>query len=245
MKVLVTGASRGIGRAVALAFARESDAEVAIICKDNYELLNETCVACEDSGARAKGYLCDISHRAEFASTMDEILDEFGSFDVVVHSAGVISRDLFDKVKMDDWDQVMNTNLTSVVMLLQYVLPGMRRNSYGRIVNISSQMAYIPHPAAAPSYEASKAGLTALTRHLALREAPYGITVNAVAPGSIDTDMPKNMSAEQRLSLERSIPVGRLGRPDEVAAAVRYLASKQAAYITGTTIHVNGGSLML
>jgi len=146
---------------------------------------------------------------------------------------------------LDERHKVINLNLHGSFYMCRKFLPSMRERRDGKIINITSQMAYLPHPSASPSYEVSKAGLTALTRHLAFQYAKYNVCVNAIAPGSIDTDMPKSMSDEARQFLKDAVPMKRLGEPEEVGSSALFLASNMSNYITGVTIHVNGGSLML
>ena len=146
---------------------------------------------------------------------------------------------------LDEWYRVIDVNLHGAFHMCRSFLPGMRDRNYGKIINLTSQMAHTTHPSASPSYEVSKAGLMALTKHLAFQYAQYGICVNAIAPGSIDTDMPKSMSPEARQSLKDSVPMKRLGEPEEVGDCALFLASDLSNYVTGISLHVNGGSLML
>ena len=162
-----------------------------------------------------------------------------------MNCAGTIARADFLQMSEHDWDGVLKLNLDATMAMCKAVAPHMIERRSGKIVNLTSQMAYLPHPAASPSYEVSKSGVTALTRHLAFKFAPYNVCVNAVAPGSINTDLPKSMTEQQRDALLRKIPMGRLGEPNEVANVVKFLTSDGASYVTGSTVHVNGGSLML
>ena len=161
-----------------------------------------------------------------------------------MNCAGVITRAPFKSLTYDDWHRVINVNLSGSFYLSQEVLEVMSKKNEGKIINISSQMARIPHPSASPSYEVSKAGMIALTRHLALHYAKHNINVNAIAPGSIDTDLPKSMSPEARQRLKAAIPLGRLGEPSEVGSLAVFLAGPDSNYITGATITITGGSLM-
>jgi 3-oxoacyl-[acyl-carrier protein] reductase len=145
----------------------------------------------------------------------------------------------------EEWHRVIDVNLHGTLYLSKNILPIMRKRKYGKIINITSQMAHTPHPSASPSYEVSKSGVTALTRHLALEYAKFNICVNNIAPGSIDTDLPKSMSNDQRQKLKDAVPMNRLGAPEEVADCALFLSSDMASYITGSTIHINGGSLIL
>ena len=150
-----------------------------------------------------------------------------------------------EEMTLDEWHHVIDVNLHGAFYMCQVFLPGMRERNFGKLINITSQMAHIPHYSASPSYEVSKAGLTALTRHLALHYAKYNVCVNSIAPGSIDTDMPKSMSKEARKRLKNAVPMQRLGEPREVGECALFLASEKSNYITGATIHVNGGSLII
>jgi 3-oxoacyl-[acyl-carrier protein] reductase len=171
-------------------------------------------------------------------------LAEFHGIDVLVNCAGMITRAPVETLSLEDWFRVIDVNLHGAFHLSRAVLPTMRAQKRGKIINITSQMARLPHPGASPSYEVSKAGLTALTRHLAYRFAKEGICVNAIAPGSINTDLPKSMSEEAREKIKSGIPMGRLGEPSEVADLALFLASSMSDYITGSTLDINGGSLM-
>ena len=172
-------------------------------------------------------------------------LETFGSVDILVNCAGIITRSPVEEMSDEEWHRVIDVNLHGALYLTRNVLPIMRQNTYGKIINITSQMAHTPHPSASPSYEVSKSGLTALTRHIALKYAKYNVCVNNIAPGSIDTDLPKSMSNEARQRLKNEIPMLRLGDTEEVADCALFLASNMSSYITGNTIHVNGGSLIL
>jgi 3-oxoacyl-[acyl-carrier protein] reductase len=171
-------------------------------------------------------------------------MERFGRVDVLVNCAGIITRTPMLDLAHEDWHQVINVNLHGTYYMCQAVLPQMCEQQSGKIINITSQMASMPHPGASPSYEVSKAAMAALTRHMALHFASHNIQINAVAPGSIDTDLPKSMSPEARQQLKDAIPLLRLGEPEEVAELVAFLASSKANYINGATIPINGGSFM-
>lgn len=186
----------------------------------------------------------DVSRSETAHEAVDLATVSFGGVDILVNCAGTISRTPFALLGADEWQRVLDVNLTGPFHMAQTAVPSMIARGGGKIINVTSQMARIPHPAAAPSYEVSKAGLAALTRHLALHLAEHGICVNAIAPGSIDTDLPKSMTEEARERLRRAIPLGRLGDPLEVGNLAVFLASSLSDYITGATVTISGGSLM-
>jgi 3-oxoacyl-[acyl-carrier protein] reductase len=240
---IVTGASRGIGRAIAIRFA-ENGASLVIAAERNEKRLEETAEECVKSGVQVRTFLGDLALPETSRRILDLALDSFGTVDVLANSAGMITRTPVESLSPEEWQRVMDVNLSGIFYMCQAVLPIMREKRSGKIINISSQMARIPHPSASPSYEASKAGILALNRHLAFHYAKYNINVNAIAPGSIDTDMPKSMTPEAREKLRNGIPLLRLGEPEEVGDCALFLASSMSNYITGQCIGVNGGSLM-
>lgn len=241
---LITGASRGIGREIALAFARNNANLGLIALNDSIELKS----VCEEikkiSTISPLLFHGDISCNLFCSESINTILEKYHKIDILVNCAGIITREKIEELNPLVWQRVLDVNLNAPFYLSKLCLPHMRSSKYGRIINITSQMAFIPHPSASPSYEVSKAGLSALTRHLALAYAKDGITVNSIAPGSIDTDLPKSMPLEWREAIKAKIPMGRLGNVSEIASAALFLASPMSSYITGSTIHVNGGSLM-
>lgn len=241
---VISGASRGIGRDIALRFAKEG-ASLVLICLKNETRLNEVSKEARAIGAKTLNLIGDVSD-IEFCKTvLEKTTTEFGGADILVNCAGIITRTPFEELSVEDWHRVINVNLHGTFHLSRMFLPGMRTQNYGKVINVTSQMAFLPHPGASPSYEVSKAGITALTRHLSLQYAKYKVCINAIAPGSIDTDLPKTMSQEARSKLENSIPMRRLGGTGEVGDCALFLASSMSDYVTGTTLHVNGGSLML
>jgi 3-oxoacyl-[acyl-carrier protein] reductase len=241
---VITGASRGIGREIALSYAREG-ASLMLVCLEDEERMNEVHMEIKRLGAKSIGMTGDVSE-IEFCETVyAEAKRQFGSVDILVNCAGTITRSMVEEMTLEEWHRVIDVNLHGAFYMCRMVLPGMRDRNYGKVINITSQMAHIPHPSASPSYEVSKAGLTALTKHLALQYAKYNVCVNSIAPGSIDTDMPKSMSKEDRQRLKNAVPLKRLGKTEELADCALFLASNMSNYITGTTLHVNGGSLML
>ena len=241
---IITGASGGIGTAISKKFAQHG-ANLVLTCLENKEALTFAKNQAEAQGSLVHNILGDLTNEAHCEAVIDKAKKEFGGIDILVNCAGIISRDDFFDMDQESWQRVIDVNLSGVMNICRHGLVYMEKNNNGKIVNLTSQMAFLPHLAAAPSYEVSKSGLTALTRHLASKFAKNGICVNSIAPGSIDTDLPKSMTIKQREALKNKIPMQRLGHPDEVAQAALFLASNASDYITGSTIHVNGGSLML
>jgi 3-oxoacyl-[acyl-carrier protein] reductase len=186
----------------------------------------------------------DIAEPATSQRIIARVLEIFGTVDILINCAGMITRTPVANLSLEEWHRVINVNLHGTFYLTQAVLPIMCAKNYGKIINITSQMARLPHPSASPSYEVSKVGMVALTRHLAYHYAKYNICVNAIAPGSIDTDLPKSMSPEARQRLKSAIPLQRLGEPEEVGSLALFLASESSNYITGATVNISGGSLM-
>jgi 3-oxoacyl-[acyl-carrier protein] reductase len=240
---VITGASRGIGRDIAMSFAREG-ASLALVCLEDEEQLAIVREKTKQIGAKTVSMNGDVS-TIEFCESIFQKTMSLGRVDILVNCAGTIARSPFEEMTLKEWHRVIDVNLHGAFYMCRQFLPGMREQQYGKIINITSQMAYIPHPSASPSYEVSKAGLAALTRHLALQYAKYNVCVNAIAPGSIDTDMPRSMSQEARQRLKNAVPMKRLGEPEEVGECALFLASEMSNYVTGATLHVNGGSLML
>lgn len=243
--VIVTGAGRGIGRACALAFATEG-ACVALVDTD------DTSLAALESQFQAQGVrtlarACDVSRPQDVQGVVAAVVGEFGTVHILINNAGAIrtTRPL-EKIPVDEWDLVMNVNLRGPYIFSREVLPIMRRQMYGRIVNISSSAGRSTSELGGAHYTASKAGLLGLTRHTAKEYGPYGVRVNSVCPGLIETPMVRENATDQILNYWLSqIPMNRLGGPGEIADLVLFLASEQASYITGATVDINGGSLLL
>lgn len=241
--VVVTGGSRGIGRSIATIFARKG-ANVAIVGLKDLGALHDTEQLLKSSGGKVVAQCGDVANYNFCDFFTNHVVEQCGSVDILINCAGIISRSDWTSINEDDWNRVLDVNLTGAFNMSRCVLPLMIDQRFGRIVNVTSQMAHMVHVAAAPSYEVSKAGLTALTRHLAAKVATFGICVNAIAPGSINTDLPKSMTENQRKLICDKIPMGRLGEPEEVANCVLFLASSESSYVTGSVLHVNGGSYM-
>lgn len=240
---VITGASRGIGRSIALTFAREG-ASLVLICLRDLAALKAVQAEAEAFGVDVITLLGDVSEVAFCEQIHQKTLERFSHVDILVNSAGTITREPFEELALKDWHRVIDVNLHGTFYMCRQFLPGMRLRRHGRVIILTSQMAHMPHPSASPNYEVSKAGLTALTRHLALQYAPHNVRINAIAPGSIDTDMPKSMTEEARERLRIAVPMKRLGEPEEVGDCALFLASEMSNYVTGSVLHVNGGSLM-
>jgi 3-oxoacyl-[acyl-carrier protein] reductase len=237
----VTGASRGIGRACALTLAK-AGARVVVAARDLGKLED---VATEIRGAGGEAFVVamDVSSAESIKQALATAAKDFGRIDILVNNAAITKDGLALRMKKDDWDAVLATNLTGAFLAIQQVLQGMMKERWGRIVNISSVVAEAGNPGQA-NYVASKAGLIGLTKSLAQEMASRSITVNAVAPGFIDTDMTAGLSQELKDNLLGHIPLKRFGKAEDVAAAVRFLASEEAGYITGQVLNVNGGMYM-
>lgn len=239
---VVTGAGRGIGHAIAVRLASEG-ARVASVSRTE---TNANKTAKEINAARAdasKAYAVDVADHAAVRKIGAQILEDFGRVDILVNNAGVTRDGLSMRMSVEDWDTVLNTNLKGAFNFTQALMRLMIKQRSGRIINISSTSGLIGNAGQA-NYAASKAGLIGLTKTLARELASRGITVNAVAPGLIETDMTTVLSDEIRQSILQKVPLGKLGQPEDIAGAVAYLASAEAAYITGQVLAVDGGMVM-
>jgi 3-oxoacyl-[acyl-carrier protein] reductase len=238
---MVTGASRGIGRACALELAR-AGVKVALAARQ-VEKLEAVAGEIRAAGGEAFVVAIDLGEHASIKEATGKVAKEFGRIDILVNNAGVTKDGLALRMKPDDWNMVLQTNLTGAFYCIQQVISPMMRERWGRIVNISSVVGEAGNAGQA-NYVASKAGLIGLTKSLAQELGSRNITVNAVAPGFIETDMTHVLKEEQKVRITQGIPLGRIGRPEEVAAAVRFLCGEEAGYITGNVIDVNGGMYM-
>ncbi|WP_276352924.1 3-oxoacyl-[acyl-carrier-protein] reductase [Cohnella caldifontis] len=239
---LVTGASRGIGRAIAVALA-EAGADVAVNYAGSEAAAAETVKAIEALGRKAVMIKANVGKAAEFEAMVAQALEAFGKLDILVNNAGITRDNLIMRMKEEEFDEVIETNLKGVFNGIKAVTRSMMKQRSGRIINISSVVGALGNPGQA-NYVASKAGVIGLTKSAAKELASRGITVNAVAPGFIATDMTDKLPPDMKEKLEKDIPLGRVGRPEEIASAVVYLASDASSYMTGQTIHVDGGMYM-
>jgi 3-oxoacyl-[acyl-carrier protein] reductase len=232
---LVTGASRGIGRAIALELLKQGAKVVGTATSD------DGAKAIADAGL--VGRVLNVRDAAQTDAMLAELQKEFGDIAVLVNNAGITRDNLALRMKDGDWDEVMETNLKSVFRLSRAVMRGMMKARWGRIINITSVVGASGNPGQA-NYAAAKAGIVGLSKSLARELGSRNITVNCVAPGFIDTDMTRALPEAQKGALLAQIPLGRLGLPEDIAAAVAYLASPAAGYVTGAVLHVNGGMYM-
>jgi 3-oxoacyl-[acyl-carrier protein] reductase len=238
---LVTGASQGIGHACALQLARHG-ASIAVAAR-NRQKLEELVAAITAQGGKAAAFPMDVADEDQVKSAIKSAIAHFGKIDILVNNAGITRDQLVMRMKRADWDAVLNTNLTSAYLCIQNVIPSMLKQRWGRIINITSIFGRMGQAGQA-NYAASKAGLIGLTMAIAREVASRNITSNAIAPGFIETSMTAALSEEFKQAAVKQIPLGRVGTPQDIASAVAFLASDEAAYITGHVLNVNGGMLM-
>jgi 3-oxoacyl-[acyl-carrier protein] reductase len=238
---LVTGASRGIGQAVALDMGRKGATVIGTATSASGA--EKITAYLKEAGIKGAGFALDVNDKDQVAAVLDAIQKQFGEIAILVNNAGITRDNLLMRMKEDEWDAIMETNLKSVFRMSQAVLRAMMKARYGRIISIASVVGTMGN-AGQTNYAAAKAGIIGFSKSLAREVGSRNITVNCVAPGFIDTDMTRALSDEQRNGLLAHIPLGRLGQVEDIAAAVSFLASPQAGYVTGTTLHVNGGMYM-
>jgi 3-oxoacyl-[acyl-carrier protein] reductase len=238
---LVTGASQGIGRACALKLAAQG-ATVAVVARTQ-EKLDELEKEISAANGKAVAFALDVSNEEQIKTVIKSAIGQLGKIDVLVNNAGVTRDQLVMRMKRADWDTVINTNLTSAYLCIQQVISSMLKQRWGRIINITSVFGQTGQAGQA-NYAASKAGLIGLTMAIAREVASRNITCNAVAPGFIETSMTAGLSDEFKQTAVKMIPLGRVGTPEDIANSVAFLASEEAAYITGHVLNVNGGMLM-
>lgn len=239
---LVTGGSRGIGRAICLELARQG-CNIALYYAGNQQAAQETVAACQSLGVKAAAYRCDVSNNEEVKHMTAEALKEFGAIHILINNAGITRDGLLLTMKEEDFTSVLDTNLKGAFLCMSALSHSMIRQRYGRIINLSSVVG-LHGNAGQCNYAASKAGILGLTKSAAKELASRNITVNAVAPGFIDTDMTAALPEHTRTSMLTTIPANRLGQAEEVAKAVAFLASDHSAYITGQVLAVDGGMSM-
>ena len=239
---IVTGGARGIGKAIALSLLTEG-AKVAIIDSDK-ERLAKLKKETEKRNKEVMAIPCDITKSSEVNGMVDQVQKAFGRIDILVNNAGIIRRGTIETVTEEDWDRVIEVNLKGTFNCCKAVAGIMKQQRYGKIINVSSIAGKIGDITSAPGYGPSKAAIDALTKTLARQLAQYGINVNGVAPHAIETEMSAQWSEERRKEIIASIPLGRLGKPEDVANAVLFLASDDSSFITGEILDVNGGALM-
>jgi 3-oxoacyl-[acyl-carrier protein] reductase len=238
---LVTGASRGIGQAIAQMLAKQGVVVIGTATTDAGAAGISKYL--QEAGAKGEGVALNVNDAARVQAVVDDIQNRYGSIFVLVNNAGITRDNLLARMKDEEWDDVMDTNLRSIFGLARAVMRGMMKSRRGRIINITSVVGAAGNPGQT-NYAAAKAGVVGFSKSLAREVGSRGITVNCVAPGFIDTDMTRSLSEIQQKALLQNIPLGRLGHVDDIAAAVAFLASPGASYVTGTTIHVNGGMYM-
>jgi 3-oxoacyl-[acyl-carrier protein] reductase len=238
---LVTGASRGIGQAIAHKLGQQGAIVVGTATSE--QGAGAITQYLSKSNIRGTGIVLNVNDVDQISNAIDTIRSQFGDVEILVNNAGITRDNLLVRMKDEEWDDIMNTNLKSVFRLSRAVLRPMMKARYGRIITISSVVGAIGN-VGQTNYAAAKAGIFGFSKSLAREVGSRNITANCVAPGFIDTDMTRNLSEEQQQNLIQHVPVGRLGRAEEIASAVAFLASSAAGYITGTTLHVNGGMYM-
>ena len=238
-KVLVTGASGGIGKAIAMQLS-SSGADLCLTGRNKSELENLQKII----GGNCQIIISDLSNSEGINNLSDQAQEIMGQIDILVNNAGITKDNLFMRMSENDWNEVININLNSIFKLTKQLIKGMIKRRYGRIINITSVIG-VAGGAGQSNYSASKAGIIAMSKSLAQEVGSRSVTVNSIAPGFIETNMTAELSDDRKEDILRSISVGRLGKPDDIAGAVCFLASDKASYITGQTIHINGGMLMI
>lgn len=235
---LVTGASRGIGKAIAQQLVADGATVIGTATSENGANAISDYLA-----SNGTGIMLNVTDQESIDALLSQIKEQYGVVDILINNAGITRDNLLMRMKDDEWQDILDTNLTPIFKLSKAVLRGMMKNRHGRIINVGSVVGSTGNPGQA-NYAAAKAGVIGFTKSMAREVASRGITVNVVAPGFIDTDMTKGLSNEQKDAIFKDIPANRLGDPKEIAATVAFLVSDGAAYITGETIHVNGGMHM-
>lgn len=236
---LITGANRGIGKAIAYSLIKNGSLVLGTATtQEGVSLINSYC------GKNGKGYILNLMDVKSIEIFLKKVKKDFGEIDILINNAGIIRDQLLVRMKQEDWNKVMQINLNSVFLLSKFFIYSMIKKRYGRVISISS-MVGVTGNVGQVNYATSKAGIIAFSKSLAKEVSSRGVTVNVVAPGFIESDMTKNLTDEYRSNILSKIPLGRFGKPEDVANVVIFLASDKASYITGETIHVNGGAYMI
>ena len=238
-KVLVTGASGGIGKAIAIELS-SNGADICLTGRNKSELENLQ----KHIGGNCKIVISDLSKSEGIDELANSAQEKMGQIDILINNAGITRDNLFMRMSEEDWNEVINVNLNSIFKLTKHLIKGMIKRRYGRIINITSVIG-VAGGAGQSNYSASKAGIIAMSKSLAQEVGSRSVTVNSIAPGFIETNMTAELSDDRKQEILNSISIGRLGKPDDIAGAVCFLASDKASYITGQTIHINGGMLMI
>ena len=238
---IITGASQGIGRTIALVFAK-SGANVICIARSESKI-KKLCLEITDQGGQASPIACDVGDGDAFANAIKSVTNEYGKLDILINNAGITRDALLMRMNDTQWDEVLNTNLKGAFHGIKSAIRPMMKNKYGRIINITSIVGLTGNPGQA-NYAASKAGLIGMTQSIAKEVGTRGITVNCIAPGWIDTEMTVDLPEDSKKDLLDRIPIGKIGKPEDIAHAAVFLASDEASYITGQTITVDGGRVI-
>ena len=238
---IITGASQGIGRTIALVFAK-SGANVICIARSESKI-KELCLKITDQGGQASPIACDVGDGDAFANAIKSVTNEYRKLDILINNAGITRDALLMRMNDTQWDEVLNTNLKGAFYGMKSAIRPMMKNKYGRIINITSIVGLTGNPGQA-NYAASKAGLIGMTQSIAKEVGTRGITVNCIAPGWIDTEMTVDLPEDSKKDLLDRIPIGKIGKPEDIAHAAVFLASDEASYITGQTITVDGGRVI-
>ena len=239
--VIITGASQGIGRTMATVFA-ESGANVICVARSE-DKIKELSSEIENKGGRAIPITCDVGNGDAFSNTIKSVVDQFGKLDILINNAGITRDALLMRMNESQWDEVIQTNLKGAFFGMKAAIRPMMKNKFGRIINITSIVGLTGNPGQA-NYAASKAGLIGMTQSIAKEVGSRGITVNCIAPGWIDTEMTEELPENSKRDLLDRIPIGKIGKPENIAHAAVFLASDEASYITGQTITVDGGRVI-
>ena len=238
---IITGASQGIGRTIALVFAK-SGANVICIARSESKI-KKLCLEITDQGGQASPIACDVGDGDAYANAIKSVANEYGKLDILINNAGITRDALLMRMNDTQWDEVLNTNLKGAFHGMKSAIRPMMKNKYGRIINITSIVGLTGNPGQA-NYAASKAGLIGMTQSIAKEVGTRGITVNCIAPGWIDTEMTVDLPEDSKKDLLDRIPIGKIGKPEDIAHAAVFLASDEASYITGQTITVDGGRVI-